>query len=201
MTVPYALWLDLETAGLEPPILEVGAAMVENRFPFPDVEHYSAVVRPDVPGWREKMVPFVVEMHTKTGLLDAVPQGRPLVEVEDELLAMLDRYVDPTAQVVLAGSGVSHFDHEIIKSEMPRLAKRLRYATLDVGVIRRAFEFVGRKAVTEVYGQTFTSPAPEAQQHRALADVLDHLNEWRHYARMLARVPGPDRLVAGSTSG
>lgn len=188
MSVEYALWIDLETLGLNAtdPIVEVGAILVENVLPFKEVARYHAVVKPASPYWKDETGDYVTTMHQKTGLWDEIDSGKAIEDVEFDLIQLVDQWAG-VEQVYLAGSGVSHFDHSVLKTQMSELAGRFRYATFDVGVLRRMFEAVGRKDITTAsYGATFTAGK---QAHRALDDIEDHLNEWRTYAPLLALIP------------
>lgn len=194
--VGYNLWVDLETTGLESTssILEVGVLLTRNEPPYEVVDSYTAVVRPEKADWRSEMNGYVTTMHTNTGLLADLDgdETATLAEVEDVILLMLDAVgVTPSNPAYLAGSGVSHFDQRVIAAQMPKVNKRLRYATLDVGVLRRMLESAGRTDLTDAtYGATFTSTELSAQPHRAFADIHDHLNEFRTYVEALQAVPG-----------
>lgn len=182
-------WVDLESSGLDPiddEVLEVGLILTERTAPFVEVARYESLVRPLDPTWRNRMVNVVREMHTRNGLLADIDDGagRDLNRVDLEVAAMLSRRGAKPGQVTLAGSGVGHFDKAFIDARMPTTAAYLHYAVLDVGVIRRAMGFAGRKDLQRA-GGTYEGDAFADKPHRALPDALDHLEEWRHYAAML----------------
>jgi oligoribonuclease (3'-5' exoribonuclease) len=184
----YLLWLDLETAGSNvvagDPILEVATILTDR-----DLEvlgTFEAVVWPEQ--WDRddrdtRRLPttidqFVVKMHNENGLWnDCARDGRPLHVVESELILRLSMNRGNSGKFVLAGSGVSHFDRRFIDYQMPRLAKWLRYYSIDVGVLRRSLELIGCSDLIP--------PMNEQKTHRAMDDVKLHLDEMQHYKKEL----------------
>ena len=166
-------WLDLETTGTDEAdgsILEVGVAITS-----PDLDVLAVaewLAEPDM-AHVATMAPVVREMHTANGLLDELDRvgGVPIGTLDAELRSLLDAYA-VRGRLVLAGSGVSHFDGRWIRRHLPDAARRLTYWTFDVGVVRRWLATIDPELVR---------PAP-AKTHRALDDARDHLAEWRHYS-------------------
>lgn len=166
------LWLDLETTGLDvnhDRILEVAAVLTDGDLRV--IESYHAVLK-----WSEEALehlitePEVWEMHSRNGLIDACTEASAtLPDVSGDLLRFLDDYVDGKA--ILAGSGVAHFDLLWLREWLPRVAERLAYYTLDIGVVRRFLQIV------------VGLPDEDRPQvpHRALNDVLLHIEEARAY--------------------
>lgn len=166
------LWLDLETTGLDvnhDRILEVAAVLTNGDLKV--IESYHAVLK-----WPKETLeqlitePEVWEMHSRNGLIDAcVEASATLPDVSGDLLRFLDDYVD--GQVILAGSGVAHFDLLWLREWLPRVAERLAYYTLDIGIVRRFLQIV------------VGLPEEDRPQvpHRALDDVLLHIEEARAY--------------------
>lgn len=182
----YMGWLDLETTGLEERegiVLEVGVAVTRVEFPFELINARSWVVKPSDNDWQKMMVPKVVEMHTKTGLITDVDFALMGVgAVEESVVNWLNETCGKKSTVMLCGSGVTHFDRRWLKFHMPVLEDRFNYQTLDVGVIRRAFSLSGGPD-PKFWGLT------DGTMHRALDDVLDHLEEWRQYATLMNPQP------------
>lgn len=177
----HILWIDLETTGTdenedEDDILEVGVILTEG-FNLTVLEERAYVVHSDLAvgviageGAIPPIDPFVVDMHHKNGLWkDSDEQGRPVKEVEQLLIEMLDLH-GVGSKVALGGSGVGHFDRRFIAAKMPRLAERLTFWPLDVGVLRRFFRHCHA-------GDGW--PSQEAKTHRALDDIQLHLREYR----------------------
>ena len=189
----YLVWVDLESSGLDEhqdPIIEIGLVVTEASPPFNEIDSMEAVVTPDperYPDWKHRMNSYVRNMHTTNGLLNDVGglDSRTMESVENQIVEMLTPLGRPQS-FMLAGSGVGHFDHKFINAQMPTFAKWLQYPCIDVGVLRRAFSFSGRNDL-DSFGQTFSSRG--AKPHRGLADVRDHLNEFRRYSEMFAAIP------------
>lgn len=187
----FFLWCDLETTGLnevDDPIIEIGIVITNIAPPCNEVASYEAVIRPESHCWTDRMDPYVYRMHSSNSLLDDIERaGRPMQDVEHEILALLMSLGRPH-NFMLAGSGVSHFDRRFIIEQMPKLNKWLQHPSLDVGTIRRAIKFCGRRDL-EAFGETFQG---SDKPHRGLADVRDHLNEYRQYASIIQSIPeGP----------
>lgn len=184
----FFAWIDLESTGLDKvndPIIEVGLVITRAFMPFDEVSCYEAVIRPENSLWKSRMDSYVTRMHTTNGLIaDVDDHGRERWEVETEIVELLSQH-GQRLNFMLAGSGVSHFDRKFIASQMPRLDEWFQYPSLDVGTIRRALKFSGRKDL-DAFGATFHD---EGKPHRGLADVRDHLNEFRQYASIFQSIP------------
>jgi oligoribonuclease len=177
------LWLDLETTGSSADldeIIEVGCLMTNSELIVNDSfsEHSWTVICSDAALIRLLRSEAVREMHKANGLLDEVAsnRGAAINVVEDELLGWLYAVERKERQVMLAGSGVGHFDRRMISYHMKKLDKYLHYAPFDIGNIRRAF-------------QAWGIPLPPSGQkdiktHRALDDAKLHLDEARSYMEL-----------------
>ena len=169
----HLLWCDLETTGSDEKagdeIIEIGCVLTTHD--LKELGTFTCVVRPSPLALGRMMQnPVVKAMHEKNGLLDyvltAAEDQRPH-QVTRRLLDWLDAAGAP-AKLVLAGSGVGHFDRRFIERYMPQLAQRLRYWVIDIGVIRRAHQmWVG----------DVISCANDRKTHRALDDAKCHLEE------------------------
>ena len=164
------LWLDLETSGSDDDalVLEVGMVVTGPGPEFEILDTFQVVQwHPELP----VLDPAVMDMHTKNGLLGDIAHGSIPPMVVDKMVQWIERTLGVSKQhVVLAGSGVGHFDRKFIKRDWPWLDRRLAYYCYDVGVLRRFLRMVG-----------ITSPQTQTEQlsHRALGDVLDHIAEAR----------------------
>jgi len=188
---PYAdhlVWLDLETTGTDEHadhILEVGITVTQPVFPFDERDRFESIVIPVMPragdlSWVDNLDPVVLDMHTKNGLLQEVREAQMetngflyCITVEARILDFLAPY---GKRLLLAGSGVGHFDRRFIRRQMPTLDDRLLFPCLDVGIIRRTMALLGRDDLMSHDGE-----ANDLKPHRALADALIHLDEYRHY--------------------
>lgn len=198
MTTPNLLWLDLETEGSDldggDRILEIGAVVTD-----PDLVTLGSFVRPIWNGDVRIRDRDVTEMHTGSGLLnDVAVHGIPLGQAEEEMIDWLrfgpeDR--DPAdrdsgylvnGKIVLAGSGVSHFDRRFIRRYIPHLEHRLHYWHIDIGVVRRFMR--------DIVG----IPDPSVEQdkpHRAIADTMLAIGEARAWTTLLGGRLSSDEQV------
>lgn len=183
MSSKYLAWIDLETTGSDPKtdhILEVGLILthatpslkvIKTKYWLHDPTYQDE-------GWYNKMSPFVTEMHSKNGLLADLKGTtiRPTLAAIDSQLVILvqELGIKESGDLMLAGSGVSHFDRAFIKRDFPRFHSLLHYPSLDVGVIRRALKMVDSPLVPEDAGA-------DNRSHRALEDVAHHIGEMKRY--------------------
>jgi len=177
------LWVDLETSGADyaySNILEVGAAITD--YDFNIIDTFQCLVQPLSLAVLNTMSPVVTEMHKVNGLSDEITRKYneiPYKSVVDKNLVKWVVDYAGSEQVPLAGSGVLHFDRNFIRRDFPRFDKHLTYWGYDVGVVRRVLrDFVGSKLVEEHH-----EPA-----HRALDDVLSHINEMSKYVDWMRKV-------------
>lgn len=175
-------WTDLETLGSEPPnnhIIEVGAVMTTDSLEIVGDPFHALVRIPDhVRLW--EIDPAVVEMHSRSGLWRALWEG-PSLSLSDADV-VLNEWIGRTAEGAprLAGSGVSHFDSNLIRDHLP-LSWVLFDGynahvkpTLDVGVLRRFL-------TTFELGNVIPDLARTEVPHRALDDVRRFIEEARVY--------------------
>lgn len=197
-------WIDLETTSTNEDtglILEVGVAITEATPPFEVLDTFSAVVRyPDRPidRIREMMPPEVQTMHDASGLWAEITarHGTDLWKTERLVIDLVRRHIPKRGNgakgnLMVAGSGVSHFDRRWIRRHMPTLESYLDYPMLDVGVLRRTWRLVLGDAAPDHSGHG------GGTRHRALDDVADHLEEFRRYA---VEIQGEDRRRAPKPS-
>lgn len=173
-------FIDLETTGTDETngsILEIGAIVTDEE--LQPLASWETLVDPQMAHVAD-MAPVVREMHTASGLLDQLdriapelvantaPDGIRYLPDADYRLAELLRPFTIRGQIVLAGSGVGHFDARWIARHLPRTSKLLTFWTIDVGVVRR---FLSMLADVDI--PTLNDRKP----HRALDDVRLHLAE------------------------
>lgn len=189
-------WLDLETTNSDEhtgSIVEIGCVMTDPD--LREIEEISLLVLPDPDHW-EAMPEVVQRMHNASGLADAIEDAMAqpdradaldVAEADRILRQFLDRHA-VSGRVILAGSGVSHFDHRWIRAHLPRSAKRLTWWAYDVGNVRRFLGSIDKGLLVH--------PQPEGgKAHRGIVDARDHLNEWRLYRNMVRQAITPMRIA------
>lgn len=167
------LFLDLETTGLDPKrdhIIEV--AVIATTDGMHKIGEFSWVV--PLPEDASPIHPRVVEMHTTSGLWQAVFATKHVTIADvDSVLADLIRQWKGDGECYLAGNSV-HFDRAFMVEHMPRSLAHLHYRQIDVSSLNEMAKRFGPKMYAD-------RPAPQ-KGHRALADALESLDTARHYA-------------------
>ena len=191
----YTLWADLETTGLNPGpgsgrdlIIEVAVILTRTSPAFEEVGRFEAVISHGE-AVRPLMRPFVLAMHEANGLLAAIESGAgmPLAGAQAAILALIDGVT--ADQVVLAGSGVSDFDHPFVDIAMPLLSSRLLYQDLDMAPVRRFFALSGFGVGLD--GQPVGGGG---HAHRAMAHAEEALSVARLFGGFL-------HVIASASSG
>ena len=105
-----------------------------------ELGRYSAVVDYPDQEYLARATPFVVDMHTKSGLWDELQRREgtlPLEEIERDLCqlvpdtSVVDGALD-TRPVIWAGFSPSALDRPAIRHYMPTFHGLLHYRTLDI---------------------------------------------------------------------
>jgi oligoribonuclease len=182
------VWIDCEMTGLDlvrDALVEVAVVVTDSELTVVDAG-IDLVITPPAEAL-ETMQPVVREMHTRSGLLDALPGGLTLAEAADAVLTYLRSHVEP-GKAPLAGNSVGT-DKGFLERDMPELVGHLHYRVIDVSSIKE----LARRWYPRAY---FASP-DKAGGHRALADILESIDELRYYreAIMVPR-PGPETTAA-----
>jgi oligoribonuclease len=166
------VWVDMEMSGLNPAtdvVLEV-AVLLTNK----DLEivaegpqlivHQPAELFAKMDAWNQ-------EHHTKSGLWESVLASQvSLQEAEEAVLNFLKQHVGPR-QSPLCGNSIAQ-DRMFLMNHMPRVNEYLHYRMIDVSTIK--------ELVKRWYPGGPTAPA-KTNQHRALDDIRESINELRFY--------------------
>src|SRR5689334_11356405 len=128
-----------------------------------------------------QMVPFVTEMHTKSGLLEELDSGTTMEDAQARVLAYIREHCADGSRPPLAGNTVAT-DRSFLARDMPALEAFLHYRIVDVSSIKE----LARRWYPRTY---FQAPAKRGN-HRALADIQESIEELRYY-RDTVFVPAP----------
>ena len=169
------LWIDLEMTGLDPEqdkICEVAAVATDME--LNQIATYEAVVRVNDELMQDRMVGEFWEKNSasRDALIAQNASGKPIAEVEQELLAFINQNFSSKHPVYLAGNYI-HQDRKFIEREMPELNKHLHYRMLDVSAWKIYFE--------NALNKKFTKP----ENHRALDDINGSIEELKWYLKFL----------------
>lgn len=169
------VWLDLEMTGLDPSkevIVEIATLITDD-------ELNVVAEGPDlVIGASEDVIAnmddFVVQMHTRSGLLDEI-RGSTLTiaEAQAQTLAFLQSHITERRSVPLCGNSIGT-DRRFLAAYMNELEEWLHYRSIDVSTIKE----LGRRW----YPQAFSEAPDKRAGHRALDDIRESVAElkfWR----------------------
>ncbi len=144
----------------------------------------SLVIRPDDLSVLDDMVDVVREMHTNSGLLEEIPNGIPLADAQEQVLAYVRQHIPEARKAPLAGSSV-YVDRGFLAKYMPELDAHLHYRLIDVSSVKE----IARRWYPRAY---FASPEKNGN-HRALGDIRESIAELRYYRdAVFVPQPGPD---------
>ncbi len=183
------VWIDCEMTGLD----YVADALIEIAVVVTDYDlnvlgdGVDLVIKPPAEAVAQ-MDDFVRSMHEKSGLLDELDSGISLEDAEQQVLAYVREYCDDGSRPPLAGNTVGT-DRAFISRDMKDLDGFLHYRIVDVSSIKE----LSRRWYPRAY---FAAPAKRGN-HRALADILESIEELRYYrAAIFVPSPGPDSADA-----
>ncbi|MCL1870313.1 MAG: oligoribonuclease [Promicromonosporaceae bacterium] len=183
------VWIDCEMTGLDTrgdALVEVAAVVTDSELTVLG-DGVDVIVKPPAEAL-EGMGDFVRDMHTRSGLLDELAGGLTLAEAEKQVLEYVRQWVPEPGKAPLAGNSVGT-DKMFLDRDMPELVGHLHYRIIDVSSIKE----LARRWYPRVW---FAAPKKDGG-HRALADILESIDELRYYREALfVPQPGPDTATA-----
>jgi oligoribonuclease len=180
------VWIDCEMTGLDAAsdvLVEIAVVITDSELKILD-DGLDILIATD-PAKLEGMEDVVREMHTASGLLEALASATTsLADAEQQVLDYVKRFVPERRKAPLCGNSIAT-DRSFIARYMPALDDHLHYRMIDVSSIKE----LARRWYPRAY---FASPA-KTGGHRALADIIDSINELRYYREaVFVPAPGPD---------
>lgn len=183
------VWVDCEMTGLDLTKDElVEVAVVVTDYDLKQVDAgFQVVIKPSEAALAG-MDDYVRDMHTTSGLLEALPSGHTLAEAEDLVLAYIATHVKTAGSAPLAGNTIGT-DRAFIAQYMPKVDAYLHYRSVDVSSIKE----LSKRWYPRVF---FNAPAKHGG-HRALADILESIRELEYYrSTVFVPLPGPSSEAA-----
>ena len=185
-------WIDLEMTGLDPDvhvIVEIATLITDDQLNL--IAEGPDLVISATEEQLEKMDPVVVEMHTKSGLLDEIKASKiTLEEAGSQTLSFLMEHISKKGTVPLCGNSIGT-DRRFLAKWLPEIENFLHYRSVDVTSIKE----LGKRWFPKV-----TGAAPEKNGgHRAMDDIKASLFELQYYRDNLFIDPNEDDSASENT--
>lgn len=167
-------WIDLEMTGLDPArhrIVEIASVLTDDELTV--IAEGPDLVIHATDDELAEMDDFVRAMHERSGLTQRIISSTlSMADAEAETMAFLRKHIDEPATVPLAGNSIGT-DRRFLASQMPEVELFLHYRCVDVSTI---------KELARRWFPADAASAPVKQgTHRALDDILESIEELRHY--------------------
>jgi len=174
-------WIDLEMTGLDPSrhaIVEIASLVTDDDLEI--VAEGPDLVIHQPPEVLAGMDPFVVSMHTRSGLLPQIETSTVTVaEAAEATLAFLRTHIAEAHSVPLCGNSIGT-DRRFLAAHMPTIEEFLHYRSVDVSTVK---ELIKR------WNPALLAGAPtKGENHRALGDIRESVLELRYYRDTFCRL-------------
>lgn len=176
------VWMDLEMTGLDHTsdvIVEIATLVTDDDLNVvaegPDlvIHHDDDVLA--------RMDQFVVDMHTRSGLLDQIRVSTmTLQEAGAATLAFIREHVPVERTVPLCGNSIGT-DRRFLAAYLPEIEEYLHYRSVDVSSIK--------ELVRRWYPDVLTKRGWKQGSHRALDDIRESVSELSLYRQIVFRDP------------
>ena len=171
------VWIDCEMTGLDlgaDALIEVAVVVTDYEL-RPLAEGIDVLIKPSAAAL-EQMNDYVRTMHTSSGLLAELEDGLTMEAARKTVLDYVTSLVPEPRSAQLAGNSVGT-DKAFLARDMPELIEHLHYRIVDVSSLKE----LAKRWYPRAY---FQSPDKRGG-HRALADILESIDELRYYRAVL----------------
>ena len=173
------IWMDLEMTGLDPEInviIEIATVVTTASLDVVAEGPSLAITQPKES--MDLMDDWNQEHHSASGLIDRIASdGVSEAEAEAMTLDFVSSHVD-LGEAPLCGNSIWQ-DRRFLARYMPSLESYLHYRIIDVSTVKELAERWAPAVLDEVV---------KKGNHRALDDVLESIDELRHYRTHLFNV-------------
>ncbi len=175
-------WMDLEMTGLEPDrhvIVEIATLVTDDDLNIVAEGPDLVIHQPDEA--LAEMNEVVIEMHTKSGLIEAIKASTVTLEQAGaDTLAFLKEHIPNERSVPLCGNSIGT-DRRFLARYLPEIEDYLHYRSVDVSTI---------KELAKRWNPKILSGSPgKKEAHRALDDILESVAELRFYRERFFTLP------------
>ena len=168
------MWMDLEMTGLNPDVdvvVEIATLITDDALNVIAEGPDLVIHQPDEV--LAIMDPFVVNMHTESGLLPAIRESQVSVADAARLtLEFIRSHVTEPRTVPLCGNSIGT-DRRFLAKYMPDIEEFLHYRSVDVSSVKELCK-------RWYPGVTIDRPS-KGGAHRALNDIHESVRELRFY--------------------
>jgi oligoribonuclease len=176
--------MDLEMTGLDPTtdvIVEIATIVTDDELAIVAEGPDLVVHQPDEA--LAEMDPVVREMHTKSGLLEAIRASDvSLADAGTATLAFIRTHVPEPRTVPLCGNSIGT-DRRFLAAYLPEIEEHLHYRSIDVSAVK--------ELVRRWYPKVSQGRPQKVGLHRALDDVRESIEELRYYRERVFVAPEP----------
>jgi oligoribonuclease len=168
------VWMDLEMTGLDHTsdvIVEIATIVTDDDLNIIAEGPDLVVHQPD--DVLARMDPFVVDMHTRSGLLESIKSST--ISLEDagaETLAFIKQHVPEPVTVPLCGNSIGT-DRRFLAAYLPDIENYLHYRSIDVSSVK--------ELVKRWYPNVDAQRPHGHGSHRALDDIRESIREMAYY--------------------
>ena len=177
---PMLVWMDLEMTGLDAStdvIVEIATLVTDDELRI--VAEGPDLVVHQPPQALDHLVPVVQEMHTASGLLDAIAASTTSLEEAGRVtLDFIRSQVPKERSVPLCGNSIGT-DRRFLAAYLPEIEQYLHYRSVDVSTVKE----LARRWYPDVVAR-----APrKGGSHRAMDDIRESVAELRYYRDRIFR--------------
>jgi oligoribonuclease len=176
------VWIDLEMTGLDTErdvIVEIACIVTDAELVALD-DGLQLVVHAE-PESIKQMGDFVRQMHTKSGLLPEIERSDVTVAAaEQATIEYIRQFVPKAASAPLCGNSIGT-DRRFLAVYMRELDEYLHYRSIDVSSLKELCK--------RWYPTVYKKRPNKSENHRALDDIRESIEELRFYREHLLRAP------------
>ena len=172
------VWIDLEMTGLNPQfhiivdfatIITVSDLIIIAKGPVLVINASDDVLN--------KMNAYVRDMHTKSGLIDEVRKSSLTIrDAEIETLEFINEHIKAKNKPPVCGNSIGT-DRRFLDAQMNDLENRFHYRVVDVSSIK--------ELANRWYPDVDRNIPSKAENHRALEDIIESIEELKYYREKL----------------